>query len=88
MKRKKIHFQQSLKALVITGQHTTEILFKYIFYTNNKKTLGVIIIIIVLKSNIQCTQRYEFSGLRTYSWLINFAEEFWCKVIKEAKGVC
>ena len=28
------------KALVITGQNTTEILFKYIFYTNNKKTLG------------------------------------------------
>ena len=34
---KQSHFQQSLRALVITGQYTTEIFFKYIFYTNNKK---------------------------------------------------
>ena len=30
--------------MVITGQNTTEILFKYIFYTNNKKTLGVLLV--------------------------------------------
>ena len=41
---KKSHFQQSLKALVITGQNTTEILFKYIFYTNNRKTIGVLLV--------------------------------------------
>ena len=32
------------KTLVITGQNTTEILFKYIFYTNNKQTLGVLLV--------------------------------------------
>ena len=31
-------------AMVITGQNTTEILFKYIFYTNNNKTLGVLLV--------------------------------------------
>ena len=35
-----IQNEEYKKALVITGQNTTEILFKYIFYTNNKKTLG------------------------------------------------
>ena len=35
-----IQNEEYKKALVITGQNTTEILFKYIFYTNNKMTLG------------------------------------------------
>ena len=35
--------EENKKAMVITGQNTTEILFKYIFYTSNKKTLGVLL---------------------------------------------
>ena len=38
-----IQNEEYKKAMVITGQNTTEILFKYIFYTNNKKTLGVLL---------------------------------------------
>ena len=34
-----IQNEEYKKAPVITGQNTTEILFKYIFHTNNKKTL-------------------------------------------------
>ena len=34
-----IQNEEYKKALVITGQNTTEILFKYIFYTNNKRLL-------------------------------------------------
>ena len=32
------------KALVITGQNMTEIPFKYIFYTNNKIIVGVLLV--------------------------------------------
>ena len=32
------------KAMVITGQTTTEILFKYILYTNNKNALGILLV--------------------------------------------
>ena len=35
-----IQNEEYKKALVIIGQNTTEIFFKYKFYTNNKKTLG------------------------------------------------
>ena len=40
-----IHFiRYTKRGIVITGQNTSEILFRYIFYTNNKKTLGVLLI--------------------------------------------
>ena len=39
-----IQSEEYKKAILITGQNTTEILFKYIFYTNNKKTLGVLLV--------------------------------------------
>ena len=39
-----IQSEEYKKAMVITGQNTTEILFKYIFYTHNKKSLGVLLV--------------------------------------------